>query len=133
MIASRTQRGLLWSHNDHGDVARIFAFSEEGVDLGIFIILASVTFSLILHLVKYNRNALYFCQGHLILKGFTMRISKTLPKAVDQILKLTIYIWVILVTTITTGKKYTCIDFRSRKYLRGKHRINQTIRQYFPF
>ena len=35
MIASRVQRGVLWSHNDHGDDARIFALSEEGEDLGI--------------------------------------------------------------------------------------------------
>ena len=35
LIASRTLRGLLWSHNDHGDIARIFAMSEEGEDLGI--------------------------------------------------------------------------------------------------
>ena len=34
IIASRTQRGVLWSHNDHGDDARIFALSETGEDLG---------------------------------------------------------------------------------------------------
>jgi len=34
LIASRTQKGLLWTHNDHGDDARIFAMSEEGEDFG---------------------------------------------------------------------------------------------------
>ena len=39
MIASRTQKGLLWTHNDHGDVARIFAMSEEGEDFGTDLII----------------------------------------------------------------------------------------------
>ena len=37
IIASRAQKGVLWSHNDRGDDARIFAISEEGADLGMLV------------------------------------------------------------------------------------------------
>ena len=35
-VASRTQEGVLWAHNDSGDTARVFAMTEEGDDLGAY-------------------------------------------------------------------------------------------------
>ena len=57
IIASRNQRGVLWSHNDHGDDARIFAFSEEGADLG----------TVYIHLLQFD-NSSSVCKEH-----FTVR------------------------------------------------------------
>lgn len=36
LVASRSQPGVLWAHNDSGDIARVFAMTEEGLDLGAF-------------------------------------------------------------------------------------------------
>jgi hypothetical protein len=36
LTASRTQEGVLWAHNDSGDVARVFAMGTDGADLGTF-------------------------------------------------------------------------------------------------
>ena len=36
MAASRLRPGLLWTHNDSGDQARIFAFDLQGRDLGTY-------------------------------------------------------------------------------------------------
>lgn len=36
LVASRTQQGVLWAHNDSGDTARVFAMTEEGDDLGAY-------------------------------------------------------------------------------------------------
>ncbi|MFC1651057.1 hypothetical protein ACFL2X_05760 [Candidatus Latescibacterota bacterium] len=36
IAASRKNKGVLWTHNDSGDLARIFAFDTEGKHLGIF-------------------------------------------------------------------------------------------------
>lgn len=36
MVASRSQPGVLWAHNDSGDIARVFAMTDEGLDLGSF-------------------------------------------------------------------------------------------------
>ncbi len=36
LAASRTTPGVLWSHNDSGDAARLFAFDTSGSDLGVF-------------------------------------------------------------------------------------------------
>ena len=36
LVASRSQPGVLWAHNDSGDSARVFAMTEEGLDLGSY-------------------------------------------------------------------------------------------------
>ncbi|MFC1541767.1 hypothetical protein ACFL50_04880 [Candidatus Latescibacterota bacterium] len=36
IVASRKNNGVLWTHNDSGDIARIFAIDTEGNHLGIF-------------------------------------------------------------------------------------------------
>lgn len=36
LAVSRTQPGVLWSHNDSGDTARVFALGEDGRKLGTF-------------------------------------------------------------------------------------------------
>jgi hypothetical protein len=36
MAASRRYPGVFWTHNDSGDVARVFAFDREGRDRGVF-------------------------------------------------------------------------------------------------
>ena len=36
IASSRTNPGLLWTHNDSGDTARLFAFNEKGEDLGTY-------------------------------------------------------------------------------------------------
>lgn len=35
LVASRKQPGVLWTHNDSGDSARVFALGENGKDLGV--------------------------------------------------------------------------------------------------
>ncbi|GMR01963.1 MAG: hypothetical protein BMS9Abin20_0287 [Acidimicrobiia bacterium] len=36
LAVSRTTPGVLWSHNDSGDTARLYAFDTSGSDLGVF-------------------------------------------------------------------------------------------------
>jgi len=38
LVASRRQPGLLWTHNDSGDSARVFAIGENGRDLGVVLL-----------------------------------------------------------------------------------------------
>jgi|GEM_PF-1209159 len=42
--ASRTRPGVLWSHNDSRDGARIYAIGEDGADLGSFDIAGTLAF-----------------------------------------------------------------------------------------
>ncbi len=36
LVASRSQPGVLWAHNDSGDSARVFAMTDDGRDLGAY-------------------------------------------------------------------------------------------------
>ena len=36
LVASRSRPGVLWTHNDSGDTARVFAVGMDGADLGTF-------------------------------------------------------------------------------------------------
>lgn len=38
LVASRSQPGVLWVHNDSGDVARLYAVGADGSDLGAFLL-----------------------------------------------------------------------------------------------
>ena len=38
LVASRRNPGVLWSHNDSGGRARLYAISEDGRDLGVYVL-----------------------------------------------------------------------------------------------